>query len=147
ILGGQPRSLDDQAAFRPGFVAWVTAKDNPYFARAFVNRIWAQLFGRGLVNPVDNLHAENPPSHPALLELLAAEFAESGFDIKHLVRSICNCKAYQRTSRPAGGNEQDTILVSHMAVKPVGPEALYDSLMVVYGTVADKSAASKLKAG
>src|SRR5207249_7482346 len=122
------------------FVDWLMRKDNPYFARAYVNRTWAQFFGRGLVNPVDNMHDGNPPSHPALLDSLAAEFAASGFDTKHLVRSICNSQAYQRTSRPASGNEKDTELFSHMAVKPVAPEALYDSLTVVYGVNADKNA-------
>jgi hypothetical protein len=139
VLGGKPLKLDDSAAFRPEFVTWLTAKDNPYFARAFVNRTWAQLFGRGLVNPVDNLHAENPASHPALLDLLAAEFAESGFDIKHLIRCICNSKAYQRTSKGAA-TEQGAELFARMAVKPVGPEALYDSLIVVYGALTDKNA-------
>lgn len=140
VLGGEAIKLDDTGPFRPRFVGWVTGKDNPYFARAFVNRVWAQLLGRGLVNPVDNLHADNKPSHPAVLDLLATEFVASGFDAKHLVRCVCNTKAYQRTSRPAAGNEQDAELFSRMAVKPVGPEALYDSLTVVYTGSADKNA-------
>jgi hypothetical protein len=143
VLGGEPLRLDDEAPFRPRFVAWLTGADNPYFARAFVNRAWAQLFGRGLVNPVDNLHADNPPSHPAVLDLLAREFAASGFDVKHLYRCICLSSAYQRTSRPAPGNERDEKLFGRMSVKPVGPEALYDSLLVVYGAgPVDKNAPS-----
>jgi hypothetical protein len=133
VLGGQALTLDDSTSFRPNLVEWVTSRENPYFARAFVNRTWAQLFGRGLVHPVDNMHEKNPPSHPEILELLAKEFIESEFDLKHLFRCICTSQTYQRTSRPAEGNEKDVVLLSKMAVKPVGPEALYDSLLVVFG--------------
>lgn len=147
VLGGGPLRLDDAAAFRPGFVAWLTARDNPYFARAFANRTWARLFGRGLVDPVDNLHADNPPSHPALLDLLAAEFAASGFDVKHLIRCVCTTRAYQRTNRPVAGPEPAAGLFGRMAVKPVGPEALYDSLMVVYGGGGDINAKPGVKPG
>jgi hypothetical protein len=141
LLGGEPRTLDDEAPARPAFVAWLTGRDNPYFARAFVNRAWAQLFGRGIVNPVDNLHADNPASHPALLDLLAREFADGGFDAKHVFRCVCNSRAYQRSSRPAPGNAAAApTLFARMAVKPVGPEAVYDSLQVVYGALVDKNA-------
>src|SRR5438067_3583310 len=112
LLGGEPLTLDDAGPFRPRFVAWATARENPYFARAFVNRTWGQLFGRGLVNPVDNLHEDNPPSHPAVLDLLAEEFAASEFDVKHLFRCLCNTRAYQRSSRPTAGNETDAALLS-----------------------------------
>jgi hypothetical protein len=139
VLGGEPRQLDDAVPFRPEFVTWATAEGNPYFARAFVNRTWAQFFGRGLVNPVDNMHGDNPPSHPAALDLLAAEFAASGFDVRHLVRCVCNSRAYQRTSRPTAGNEAAAELFARMAVKPVGPEALYDSVVVVFGMGVDKN--------
>src|SRR5207248_1447109 len=83
------------------------------------NRAWAQLFGRGVVNPVDNLHADNPASHPALLDLLAREFADSGFDAKHVFRCVCNSRAYQRSSRPVPGNAAAApTLFARMAVKP-----------------------------
>jgi hypothetical protein len=131
FLGGPEQKLDDEKPFRPTFAAWVTARDNPYFAKAFVNRTWAQLFGRGFVNPVDDLREGNAPSHPALLELLAEEFRASGHDVKHLIRCLCNSKAYQRTSRPLVGNEKDVAHFSHMTVKPIGPEAFYDSLVVL----------------
>src|SRR5262249_51843248 len=112
---------------------WVTSPQNPYFARAFVNRTWAQLFGRGLVMPVDNLSDDNPPSHPELLSLLADEFIASRFNVKHLLRCLCLSKAYQRTSKQAVGNETDAEMFSHMTVKPIGPEALFDSLTLVLG--------------
>jgi hypothetical protein len=131
VPGGSPRTLDDAGPFRPAFVEWLTARDNPYFAKAFVNRTWATLFGRGLVDPVDNMHVNNPPSHPALLDLLAKELVESEFDVKHLVRSIANSRAYQQSSRPAEGNEPDAALFARMAVKPISPAALYDSVTIV----------------
>jgi len=131
FLGGAEVKLDDDKPFRPAFAAWVTARDNPYFARAWVNRTWSQLFGRGFVHPVDDFRAGNDATHPALLKLLADEFRDSGYDCKHLLRCVCNSKAYQRTSRPLPDNEKDAELFSHMAVKPLSPEAFYDSLTVV----------------
>jgi hypothetical protein len=131
FLGGKETKLDDDKPFRPVFAAWVTGRDNPYFARAWVNRTWAQLFGRGFVHPVDDLRDGNLASHPELLKLLADEFRDSGYDCKHMLRCVCNSNAYQRTSRPLPDNERDAELFSHMAVKPLGPEAFYDSLTVV----------------
>src|SRR5262249_42880356 len=145
VLGGKPLTLDDAAPFRPTFVEWATGRENPYFARAFVNRAWAQLFGRGLVHAVDNLHADNPPSHPELLDLLAREFADSEFDVKHLYRCVCNSNAYQRSSRALPGNEKDALLLSKMAVKPIGPEAIYNSIETVLGE--NKNASGGGKAG
>ena len=106
VLGGEPEALPDDGPARPRFVAWATARDNPYFARAFVNRTSAQFLGRGLVNPVDDAHDGNPASHPELLKELAERFATSDFDIKHLIRGICNSRAYQRSGRPAAGNDR-----------------------------------------
>jgi ferric-dicitrate binding protein FerR (iron transport regulator) len=131
FLGGQEPALDDNGPFRPRFAAWATAADNPFFARAAVNRLWAHFFGRGFVNPPDGFDESKPPSHPVLLDRLAREFASSGFDLKHLARCITTSKAYQRTSRPVPGNEADKTAFSHMALKVLTPEAFYDSLAVV----------------
>jgi hypothetical protein len=137
-LGGGEADLPGDGPLRPAFAAWVTSPKNPYFARALVNRIWAQFFGRGLVNPVDDLRDDNPPSHPALLNLLADEFRASGYDPKHLIRCVCNSKAYQRSSRALPGNDKDRELFSHVAVKPMSAEAFADSLAVVFAV--DKAA-------
>jgi hypothetical protein len=131
FLDGTAPALDNEGPYRPRFAAWVIAPQNPYFANALVNRMWAQFFGRGIVHPVDNFHADNPPAHPAVLKQLADEFRASEYDLKHLVRCLCNSQAYQRTSRPLPGNENDTTLVSRMAVKPITPEVFYDSLAQV----------------
>jgi hypothetical protein len=130
FLGGEPLTLDDQP-LRPRFAAWVTAPQNKYFARAFVNRTWAQLLGRGFVQPVDDFRDDSPPLHAALLALLADELRASEYDLKHLLRCICNSQAYQRSSRPLPGNEKDAELFSRVAVKVMEPEALYDSLALV----------------
>src|SRR5262249_15013679 len=125
FLGGAEPTLDEAGPFRPRFAAWATSVDNPYFANAAANRMWAHFFGRGLVHPVDGFDPDNPPSHPDLLKRLAAEFVASGFDLKHLARAICNSKAYQRSSRPLPGNAADTTLFSRMALKVLTPEMLY----------------------
>jgi hypothetical protein len=136
FLEGEPPVLDDQKPLRPVLAEWATSPSNKYFAQAFVNRLWGQFFGRGFVNPVDNFRDDQPPSHPELLRLLADEFKASGHDVKHLVRCICNSQAYQRMSRPLSENEGDTELFSHMAVKPLAPEALFDSLLLVINPMA-----------
>jgi hypothetical protein len=130
FLGGDEPALDEKEPFRPRFAAWATAADNPYFARAAVNRMWAHFFGRGLVNPLDGFDETNPPSHPDLLDKLAREFASSGFDLKHLARCITASKTYQRGHCPVPGNESDTAGFSHMAVKALTPEVLFDSLAI-----------------
>ncbi len=133
FFGGAEPKLDPKEPYRPELAKWMTAADNPYFARAAVNRTWAQLFGNGIVDPMDDLISKNEPSHPALLDGLAKLFVEGGFDVKGLIRGICRSDAYQRSAKPNGSNKQDTQLFSHMAVKQVSAEQLYDSLQLVLG--------------
>ncbi len=123
----------DQELLRHSLARWITSPDNPFFARATANRMWAHFFGRGLVHPVDDLRPDNPPSHPAVLELLAAEFRRSEYDLPHLIRCICLSQAWQRTSVLLAGNAQDRENYSHMAIKVLGPGALYDSLAIATG--------------
>lgn len=130
FLGGERPALPEKGNYRRDFAAWVTAKENPYFARATVNRLWAHFFGRGIVEPIDNLHPDNEPTHPEVLQLLAEEFKNSDYDLQHLVRCITHTRAYARTSRPVDGNDDDRKLLSHMAVKPLDSYALVDSLWV-----------------
>src|SRR6266545_346860 len=97
FLGGKELRVGKEKTNRAALAEWMTSPDNPYFARAVVNRTWWRLFGRGIVNPVDDMHAANPPSHPELLDLLARRFVEAGFDLKFLTRAILLTRAYQRT--------------------------------------------------
>lgn len=131
MLAEEP-NLTAEDPLRPAFAAWLTSRDNPFFARAYANRMWAHFFGRGFVNPLDDFSDANPPSHPEILELLAGEFAASGFDVRHLVRCICLTDAYQRTSRVASEGESDPAMFARMAIKVMTPEMLYDSLCVAF---------------
>jgi hypothetical protein len=133
LLHGAQPSLPDTGPLLPTLADWATAKDNPWFARAAVNRAWAHFFGAGLVNPIDDFRTEVAASHPALLEALSREFVRSGHDLKHLVRSICNSQAYQRSSKPVTGNRDDKTRFSHMAVKVMAPAVLFDSLVAAMG--------------
>lgn len=133
FLNGPAPTIQPDASPREVLAKWLTAKDNPFFARAMVNRVWAQMFGRGLVNPVDDMHDDNLPTHPELLDQLAQQFAAANFDLKYLYRAIALSETYQRTSKTVAGNEKDETLYSHMAVKVMTPEQLYDSLNAVLG--------------
>ncbi len=130
--------LKKGGTLRPALADWVTAKDNPYFARAFANRAWFYFFARGLVHPVDDLRELNPPSHPGLFALLANEFSASRFDVKHLLRSICRSRAYQRTSRPPPGLDESALAAltasfGRIPLRTMTADALYDSLKLAYG--------------
>lgn len=119
--------------FRPALANWLTSTENRYFAPATVNRLWAQMFARGLVHPVEEMHEGNPPSHPAVLNALAELLTESGYDIKTVLRAIALSNAYQRTSRPTEVNADDRTLLSHMPVKVLGARELLSSISVVTG--------------
>ncbi len=134
FLGGEVAKLNSSKPYRPVLADWMCTADNPFFSKSMVNRIWAQYLGRGLVNPIDDMSDENEATHPALLEGLAKEFSAGGFDLKNLIRAICLSDAYQRTSLPTTANKSDTVLYSHMAVKVLTPEQLYDSLTSVSGS-------------
>jgi hypothetical protein len=147
-LHGDTPKLVGKSEYRPILANWVTAPANPYFAKAMVNKVWANFFGRGIVNPIDDMRTDSPNTHPALLDALAAEFTASGFDIKHLIRCICNSAAYQRTSRPLPGNRDDEELYSHMKLKVMSADMLYDSLTTVLARepAAQGRFAAKIKA-
>ncbi|QEL14989.1 DUF1553 domain-containing protein [Limnoglobus roseus] len=118
---------------RVPLAAWVTAKDNPFFAKAAVNRVWGQFFGRGLVDPVDDFRDDNPPSHPELLDDLAKAFADSGFDLQFLMKAIGRTKAYHRTSARTDATQDDPRLYARMAVKGLTGEQLFDSFVRATG--------------
>jgi hypothetical protein len=107
---------------------WLVSRNNPFFARASVNRAWSVLFGRGLVDPVDDMSERNPPSHPELLAELAEYFTESGCDLRMLFRVLANTKVYQLSSENPGGDEPPPELYARMAIKSLSPDQLFDSL-------------------
>jgi hypothetical protein len=112
---------------------WMTAPENPLFARAQANRIWFHLMGRGLVDPLDDFRSTNPASHPALLEALASELVRSGYDLRHLIRMIVNSRTYQLDSVPAPGASSDTLNYSHSVVRRLPAEVLLDAQSQVAG--------------
>ena len=118
---------------RGQFAAWLTEKENPYLARVTVNRIWQQLMGRGLVEPVDDLRNTNPPSNPKLLQWLAEDFAAGGFRMKRTIKAICSSRAYQRSSQPQPGNASDNRFFSHALVRPLEAEVIADAIGDVTG--------------
>ncbi|MBX3400872.1 MAG: DUF1553 domain-containing protein [Gemmataceae bacterium] len=113
---------------------WIVEKDNPFFAKATVNRLWGHLFGAGIVDPVDDFHEQNPPSHPELLAALAAAFADSGYDVKFLLRAICLSETFSRSSATSHAGQRNVRLFAAFPVQGLTPEQLFDSLSVVAGT-------------
>ncbi len=133
FLDGKSPGNDLPADGRRALADWITATDNPYFARASANRIWAMFFGVGLVDPLDDFGEHNPPSHPELLDDLAREFAAHQFDVDFLVRAITTTQAYQRTSAADDPNQADPRRFARMPVKGMSPEQLFDSLALATG--------------
>jgi hypothetical protein len=122
---------------RRALAEWMTAADNPWFARNLANRAWAHFLGRGLVEPVDDLRATNPPSNPELLDALARHLVESKFDFRQLVRTITASRVYQLSSRPNPTNERDEQNSSRALFKRVDAEVLLDMVSQTTG-VAEK---------
>lgn len=116
---------------RVTLAAWMTARDNPYFARAAANRMWAYVFGTGIVEPADDFTEENRPSHPEVLAELSRAFADSGFDLKFLLKTILLTEAYQRGSGLTDPGQADVRLFARFPVQAMTPEQLYDSLTLV----------------
>jgi len=118
---------------RVAFAKWLTAKENPYFARAMANLIWRNLMGRGLIHPVDDRRDSNPATHEALLEALAGELAGHGFDQKHLMRLILNSRTYQHSSKANETNKLDFKYYSRAYPKRLPAEVYMDAVAQVTG--------------
>ncbi|WP_145195430.1 DUF1549 and DUF1553 domain-containing protein [Planctomycetes bacterium Poly30] len=108
--------------------AWLTAPENPYFAKSYVNRVWSYFMGRGIIEPVDDIRAGNPASHPELLEELTEEFIASGFDTRSLMRKICQSRVYQHSVATTRWNEQDDRNYSHALARRLPAEVLFDAV-------------------
>ncbi len=119
---------------RERLVAWLVAPANPYFARSFVNRVWSYFLGIGLIEPVDDIRAGNPPTNPALLERLTTDFVEHGFDVRHLMRTICRSRTYQLSIETNRWNADDEKSFSHARARRLPAEALYDALCRATGS-------------
>ncbi len=113
---------------------WIADPKNPFFARAQANRIWAHLFGKGVVDPIDDFKTANPPTNPELLDHLAAKFRADGFRLKPLVRHILNSRAYQLSATPNATNAADETHFSRALVQPLEAEQLLDAVTTALGT-------------
>jgi hypothetical protein len=116
---------------RAYFADWLTAPDNPYFAKALVNRVWRNFLGRGLVEAEDDLRQTNPPSNPELLDALAKDFIAHRYDVKQLIRTIMNSAAYQRSSAPVPANKVDDRYYSHYLIRRLPAEVVLDAYSAV----------------
>ncbi len=128
LLDAGPATIGPDEDRRIAFANWLTAPDNRWFARNSVNRLWYHVFGRGLIDPVDDVRDTNPPSHPELLDELAREFVASGFDRKHILRLIAKSSTYQLDFRPTATNVDDQRYFSHAQIRLRPAEALLDAI-------------------
>ena len=118
---------------RTQLAQWLTSKENPLLARALVNRVWKELMGRGLIEPVDDLRVTNPASNPALLTALIDDFVNGGYDLRRLVRTIVLSRTYQLSSSANEVNRLDNRFFSHAFLKPLPPQVLADAIAQATG--------------
>jgi hypothetical protein len=130
-LDGRPLSFDDPADRRVSLAAWLTAPENPYFARSIANRVWANYFGVGLVEKVDDMRVSNPASNEALLTAAGGFLAKEKFNLKALMKAILQSSAYQRASRPLAGNSADRRFYSRYYPRRLMAEVLHDAIAQV----------------
>lgn len=128
VLGGEDLALQPNEDPRKALMEWMRRKDNPYFARVFINRVWAEYFGVGIIDPPDDMNLANPPSNAALLDYLADGFIASGFDMKWLHREITNSLAYQRSMKANDTNRVDERNFSRAVARRLPAEVLFDAI-------------------
>lgn len=122
------RFLDAAADGRPALAQWLTSADNAWFSKAIVNRLWKMLMGRGLVEPADDLRATNPATHPELLDRLASDFREHGYDLRHTLHEIASSAAFARSSQSSDRNAADDRFYSRALPRPLPAEVLADAI-------------------
>ncbi len=116
------------ATRREQVAKWLTSKENQYFARSYVNRLWAYLLGVGLIEPIDDIRAGNPPTNPKLLDRLTEEFVKSGFDVRTMMKLICKSRTYQHSVATNDWNADDQLNYSHAIARRLPAEVLYDAI-------------------
>ncbi|MBW3596238.1 MAG: DUF1553 domain-containing protein [Planctomycetes bacterium] len=131
------------ASRRDQLAHWITSPENPYFAKSYVNRLWGYLFGRGIIEPIDDIRAGNPPTNPELLDALTQDFINSGFDVQHMFRTICKSRTYQHSIQTNEWNEDDTINYSHCIPRRLPAETLFDAIHLAAGATPNLPGAPK----
>ena len=129
VLGGEA-AVPEMGDKRKALAEWLASPDNPHFGRNVSNRVWAHFFGRGLVEPVDDMRISNPPTNKPLLDALAKRFAESKFNLRALVRDICTSRVYQLSSQPNATNSGDTRQFSRSRLRRLRADVLLDAIVV-----------------
>jgi hypothetical protein len=133
MFGAKPIVADTRGDQRDRLAAWMTSPRNPWFARNLANRYWAHFLGRGLIDPVDDFRATNPPTNPELLEHLAQHFVENKFDLKQLIRTITSSRVYQTSSKPTPSNQKDEQNYSRALMRRIDAEVLLDMICQTLG--------------
>lgn len=133
--------VKEGAPRREQLAAWITTPDNRFFASSYANRMWGYLTGTGIIEPLDDIRAGNPPRNPALLEYLTHEFVASGFNTRHLIQLICQSRTYQLSIRGNQWNEDDKLNYSHAIARRLPAETLFDAVFKVTGSVPNISGA------
>lgn len=133
-LDGPEMSLEDLSDRRVQFAAWLTSPKNPFFARSYVNRVWGNFMGRGIVNPIDDVRASNPASNEELLSALTKDFVDHGLDPKRLIRTIMNSSVYQLSSESNATNQNDNKYYSRYIIKRLPAEVMLDAMSQVTGS-------------
>ena len=129
-----PAQAEQKGSRREQLAAWMTSPDNRYFATSYVNRLWGYLTGAGIIEPLDDIRAGNPPTNPELLDYLTKEFVAHGFDARHVLRLICQSRTYQLGIATNQWNADDRINYSHALARRLPAEVLYDSVLKVVGS-------------
>src|SRR5439155_15497574 len=124
----------EKSTRREELAAWISTPDNRFFASSYANRLWGYLTGVGVIEPLDDIRAGNPPRNPALLEFLTREFIEHSFDARHLIQLICKSRTYQLSIRPTKWNEDDVVNYSHAIARRLPAETLFDAVFRVTGS-------------
>ena len=130
----QPAHFTTDEARRRLLAEWLTSKDNPYFAKACVNRMWSYFFSRGIIDPVDDIRSSNPPINPELLAALTKDLISHNFDLRYLLRMIVNSRTYQLSTRTNNWNADDENNFSHALPRRLTAEELMDSISIATGS-------------
>jgi uncharacterized protein DUF1549/uncharacterized protein DUF1553 len=150
MLGSGAAPVPDGPQRRDALAEWLTSRDNPYFAKAIANRMWSYFVGKGIIDPVDDIRASNPPSNPALLEALTKDFVAHDFDLRHLMRTIVSSRTYQVSIVTNEWNAGDRDNFSHAIPRRLSAEELMDGVSSAAGVkarfpeVPEDTAASQL---
>jgi hypothetical protein len=133
MLASSHAPVPDSALRRDAFADWLTSKDNPFFAKAIANRMWSYFLGKGIIDPVDDIRASNPPSNAALLDALTKDFVGHNFDLRHLMRAIVSSRAYQASIATNEWNASDRDNFSHAIPRRLAAEELMDAVASAAG--------------